>query len=162
MLFFFFFPLYISYLGSVQQKSSFFTCISSLTHVPLRSHKQLLWQRLRCFHQEKCSWNYTLGSAFPIAETTFDCGAHPCFIACEDDKGDRCVSKISQCIRSQSVSFLSSLRLQLFLLEWRYFFSAKISTAIFIIFKNFLYNHFRYPSQLLRNKVRKYSNHKYF
>lgn len=110
-------PQYISYLGSVQQKRSFFTCISSLTHVPLRSHKQLLWQRLRCFHQEKCSWSYTLGSAFPIAKKTFDCGAHPCFIACEDDKGDRCVSKISQCIRSQSVSFLSSLRLQLFLLE---------------------------------------------
>lgn len=121
-----------SYLGSVQQKSSFFTWISSLTCVPSWYDEQLLWQRLQSFYQQQRSWSYTLGSAFLIAKKAFDCGACPCFIACKDGKGDRFVSKISQWVRSQSVSFLSSLRLQLLLSRVKKF-SAKISPAIIII-----------------------------
>lgn len=155
----FFFFWYNSYLGSVQQK---IRCLpSSLTHVPSWSHEQLLGQRLWCFHQEKCSWSYTLGSAFPIAKKAFDCGARPCFIACEDNKGDRCVSKISQWGWSQSVSFLSSLRLQLFQSRVKIYFLCKNKPCRFYPFFFFLYKHFRYTSKLLRNRGRK-CNHKYF
>lgn len=129
----FFFPVqFIPWMSSAEMFLLYMD--HSLTCVPLWYHEQLQLQRLQCFHQEKCSWSNIL---FWLQRRHLT-GACPCFIACEDGKGDWFVSKISQWVRSQSVSFLSSLTLQLLLSRVKRF-SAKICPAIIIIsFKTIL------------------------